>query len=114
MSAEPNRITLAPVKALDSGKIVSAEEAASLILVGIGFAEEIALAIETIYLASGDQTVPPTHKPRNLTLVYAAGQGDDKERGLNYLGPRRSGAARHRWTLGFGAETAAPGDCKPD
>jgi len=124
MSAEPNRITLAPVKALDSGKIVSAEEAASLIrdgdtvatggFVGIGFAEEIALAIETIYLASGDQTVPPTHKPRNLTLVYAAGQGDDKERGLNYLGSRRSGAARHRWTLGFGAETAAPGDCKPD
>jgi propionate CoA-transferase len=96
MSAEPNRITLAPVKALDSGKIVSAEEAASLIrdgdtvatggFVGIGFAEEIALAIETLYLASGDQTVPATDKPRNLTLVYAAGQGDGNERGLNHLG----------------------------
>ncbi len=97
MSAQPNRITLAPVKALDSGKIVSAEEAASLIrdgdtvatsgFVGIGFAEEIALAIETLYLASGDQAaVPATHKPRNLTLVYAGGQGDGNERGLNHLG----------------------------
>ena len=82
--------------ALDSGKIVSAEEAASLIrdgdtvatggFVGIGFAEEVVLAIETLYLAKGDQTVPATDKPRNLTLVYAAGQGDGKERGLNHLG----------------------------
>jgi propionate CoA-transferase len=96
MSAEPNRITLAPVKALDSGKIVSAEEAASLIrdgdtvatggFVGIGFAEEIALAIETLYLAKGDQAVPAIDKPRNLTLVYAGGQGDGNERGLNHLG----------------------------
>ena len=61
MSANPVRLTLAPVKALDSGKIVTAEEAASLIrdgdtiatggFVGIGFAEEVALAIETLYLA---------------------------------------------------------------
>jgi propionate CoA-transferase len=96
MSVEPNRITLAPVKALDSGKIVSAEEAASLIrdgdtvatggFVGIGFAEEIALAIETLYLGRGEQAVPADSKPRNLTLVYAAGQGDGKERGLNHLG----------------------------
>jgi propionate CoA-transferase len=96
MSAEPNRITLAPVKALDSGKIVSAEDAASLIrdgdtvatggFVGIGFAEEIALAIETLYLARGDQTVPATDRPRNLTLIYAGGQGDGGERGLNHFG----------------------------
>src|SRR5215813_12981455 len=96
MSVQPNRITLAPVKALDSGKIVTAEEAASLIrdgdtiatggFVGIGFAEEIALAIETLYLAKGDETTPATEKPRNLTLVYAAGQGDGKERGLNHFG----------------------------
>ncbi len=96
MSADAIRLTLAPVKALDSGKIVSAEEAASLIrdgdtvatggFVGIGFAEEVALAIETLYLAKGEQTVPDTDKPRNLTLVYAAGQGDGNERGLNHLG----------------------------
>ena len=84
------------VKAVDSGKIVSAEEAARLIrdgdtiatggFVGIGFAEEVALAIETLYLAKPDQAVPAAGKPRNLTLVYAAGQGDGKERGLNHLG----------------------------
>jgi len=95
MSADAVRLSLAPVKALDSGKIVSAEEAASLIrdgdtiatggFVGIGFAEEVALAIETLYLAKGDQTVPVNDKPRNLTLVYAAGQGDGADRGLNHL-----------------------------
>jgi propionate CoA-transferase len=95
MSVDAVRLTPVPVKALDSGKIVSAEEAASLIrdgdtiatggFVGIGFAEEIALAIETLYLAKGDQTVPATDKPRNLTLVYAAGQGDGNDRGLNHL-----------------------------
>src|SRR3954453_8270156 len=96
MSIAPVRLTLAPVKALDSGKIVTAEEAASLIrdgdtiatggFVGIGFAEEVALAIETLYLAKGDQTFPATEKPRNLTLVYAGGQGDGNDRGLNHLG----------------------------
>ena len=96
MSANAVRLTLPPVKAIDSGKIVTAEDAAKLIrdgdtiatggFVGIGFAEEIALAIETLYLAKGDQTVPPTDGPCNLTLVYAAGQGDGSKRGLNHLG----------------------------
>src|SRR4051794_27557951 len=96
MSIAPVRLTLAPVKALDSGKIVTAKEAASLIrdgdtiatggFVGIGFAEEVALAIETLYLAKEDQTFPAAGKPRNLTLVYAGGQGDGRERGLNHLG----------------------------
>jgi propionate CoA-transferase len=96
MSATAVRLTLAPVKALDSGKIVTPEEAASLIrdgdtvatggFVGIGFAEEVAIAIETLYLAKGDQPVPATGKPRNLTLVYAGGQGDGGDRGLNHLG----------------------------
>ena len=96
MSATAVRLTLAPVKALDSGKIVTAEEAASLIrdgdtvatggFVGIGFAEEVAMAIETLYLAKDDQPIPVTGKPRNLTLVYAGGQGDGGDRGLNHLG----------------------------
>ena len=85
------------VRIRESGKIVSAEEAVRLIregdtiatggFVGIGFAEEIAVALEALHFASDDQLrVPGMDKPRGLTLVYAAGQGDGKERGLNHLG----------------------------
>ncbi len=69
------------------GKIVTAEQAVQLIktgdtvatggFVGIGFAEEIAITLENIFLKTG--------QPRDLTLIYAAGQGDGKDRGLNRL-----------------------------
>src|SRR3954466_7636886 len=84
---------IAPPRAPDVGKIVSAEDAVRLIrdgdtiatggFVGIGFAEEIAVALEALYLSEDE---PRSRKPRNLTLVYAAGQGDGKDRGLNHLG----------------------------
>jgi propionate CoA-transferase len=54
--------------------------------VGIGFAEEIAIALEELYLSNESEAPYTTEKPKNLTLVYAAGQGDGKERGLNHLG----------------------------
>jgi propionate CoA-transferase len=75
-------------------KIVSAAEAVRLIhdgdtvatggFVGIGFAEGIAVALEERFLATQAET--GSGAPRNLTLVYAAGQGDGKERGLNHFG----------------------------
>ena len=77
-----------PPSRMRKGKIVSAEEAIMVIrdgdtiatggFVGTGFPEEIAVKLEAYFLENG--------KPRNLTLMYAAGQGDGKERGLNHLG----------------------------
>src|SRR4051794_29097807 len=88
---------IAPPRAPDVGKIVSAEDAVRLIrdgdtiatggFVGIGFAEEIAVALEALYLSKDErQRQAGGDGPRNLTLVYAGGQGDGKERGLNHLG----------------------------
>jgi propionate CoA-transferase len=79
----------------EKGKVVSAADAVKLIrdgdtlatggFVGIGFAEEIAIAIEQRFLESRDVEGSATGHPRDLTLVYAAGQGDGRERGLNHL-----------------------------
>jgi propionate CoA-transferase len=79
----------------EKGKIVTAAEAVRLIrdgdtvatggFVGIGFAEEIAVALEQCYLASQGDAPHGHGRPGNLTLVYAAGQGDGKHRGLNHF-----------------------------
>lgn len=67
-------------------KFIKASEVASLVkdgsvigaggFVGIGVAEEIHLEMEKYFLSEG--------KPKDLTLIYAAGIGDGKDKGLNH------------------------------
>ncbi len=47
--------------------------------------EELLIALEELYLANQGED-GQSAGPRDLTLVYAAGQGDGKEKGLNHLG----------------------------
>nr|WP_315218718.1 acyl CoA:acetate/3-ketoacid CoA transferase [uncultured Duganella sp.] len=78
--------------AVQRNKIVGAADAVGLIrdgdtiatggFVGVGFAENIAVALERRFLAPASDG---GGHPRDLTLVYAAGQGDGKDRGLNHL-----------------------------
>jgi propionate CoA-transferase len=96
MSAAPLHPVFTKTSLSRKGKVVTASEAVRLIhngntiatggFVGIGFAEEIAIAIEQRFLASEADGSAVEDGPRNLTLVYAGGQGDGKERGLNHFG----------------------------
>lgn len=69
-------------------KVVSLAEAVALVrngdtlctsgFVGIGTPDDLLVGLEQRFVETGE--------PRNLTLLFAAGQGDGKEQGLNRLG----------------------------
>lgn len=87
---------MAAVRLGDAGKVMTARQAVQLIhegdtvattgFVGIGFAENIAVAMETLFLENQAAALPGPGQLGNLTLVYAAGQGDGQHSGLNHLG----------------------------
>src|SRR6202008_1620828 len=106
-------------------KVVSARAAVELIragdtlatggFVGVGFAEEVAIALEERFFdanaataggpgALGTPDASSAHL--DLTLVYAAGQGDGKTKGLNHLA--HEGLIRRviggHWGLGPGLQ----------
>jgi propionate CoA-transferase len=96
MAETSQRALLDALRTFEHGKVVTAREAVALIrsgdtvatggFVGIGFAENIAVALEERFLETAGDGSAGIGAPRDLTLVYAAGQGDGKERGLNHLG----------------------------
>jgi len=95
MHSETDR-RLAALRAIHHGKTVTAREAVQLIrsgdtiatggFVGIGFPENIAVALEARFLDGARESPDGIGEPRDLTLVYAAGQGDGKDKGLNHFG----------------------------
>jgi len=69
-------------------QIITAADAAAMVkncstvatsgFIGAAFPEELAVAIEARFLSIGE--------PNDLTVVYAAGQGDAKTKGVNHFG----------------------------
>ncbi|MDO4681213.1 MAG: acyl CoA:acetate/3-ketoacid CoA transferase [Lautropia sp.] len=98
MGQKQPRRKLSTEHALVHGKVVSADDAVSLIRDGdtvatagfgaIGFPENLAVALENRFLRTAEERPDGIGSPRDLTFVYASGQGDMRERGLNHFGHR--------------------------
>lgn len=96
MGNKQPRPKLSTAHALVHGKVVSADDAVMLIRDGdtvatagfgaIGFPENLAVALENRFLRTAESSPDGIGSPRNLCLVYASGQGDMRDRGLNHFG----------------------------
>lgn len=96
MGNKQPRPKLSTAHALVHGKVVSADDAVMLIRDGdtvatagfgaIGFPENLAVALENRFLRTAQSSPDGIGSPRNLSFVYASGQGDMRDRGLNHFG----------------------------
>src|SRR5947209_20056259 len=96
MAAKTSHPMFAEAQPAQRNKILTAAEAARLVrdgdtvatggFIGIGFAENLAVALEKRFLGEDPGSLAGGSK--GLTLVYAAGQGDGGARGLNQCGHR--------------------------
>ncbi len=124
MAATDQRQLLDALHTFEHGKIVSAREAVALIrdgdtvatggFVGIGFAENIAVALEERYVEAARDDPHGLGSPRDLTLVYAAGQGRRQGSRAEPPRPQGAGQARDRRPLGPRAQAAGTRGRQPD
>ena len=97
-------------------KIVSAADALAIVRDGdtvamLGFCRQRHARRADRSRWSGDFS--NSGSPRDLTLVFAAAPGDGKDRGLNRLAHEAAREARHRRSLGAGAEALRAGGEQP-
>lgn len=88
---QQGRELLQGLRSFERGKIVSAREAVQLIqdgdtvattgFVGIGFPENIAVALEQRFLETSEKEPDGIGKPEGLTLVYGPGRATARSAG---------------------------------
>src|ERR1035441_4520546 len=87
VSSDSNHLALPPEKSVRRSKVTSSAEAVGCVrngdtiatcgFAGTAFPENLAVAIEKRFIEPA--------APRDLTFLYAAGQGDGKDRGMNHF-----------------------------